>query len=1679
MKHKHFRRFLLPLALLIALFTFLLPSKAQIFAQGAEISNVTLEGPSRTVDSSAPVGELGKRSEAQASVNQIFLPIVLAGGTDNSPPPEDRWTGTLSDEQGEPLTGTVTINGTPGQVSADGSFELYVPRADDERYVINAEVFGYVPVSLIHVGTAIDMNLTLKQPEQFEIDPSQDALVQDTRDTRISIPGGSLVDADGNPATGPLQALVYTYDLTQEEMPGDMSALDSNGEPLALESAGVFYAHFMDEEGNEYNLAPGTQADVSIPLDSSAQWPNVIPLWSYDETDGLWKEEGQATQTNGRFAGSVSHFSYWNFDVEKRDPACIKLTVDPEFLASNSPIQIKAVLLSPTRVRYLNISQLTNVLINLPANTDVEFYMPPSSPTPFATVNTGAPWGGRGLPPRPYDDCDGMLHLEAPEPSAVSGMKFHDLNGNGVKDPGEPGLEGWTISATDALGNVITTTTDASGNYQFTNIPSGIAFLSEGQQSGWVQTSPPTVKHTVVLTPGQETQNIDFGNTEACQNPTTEGCEAGREDNFDGSDGSEPSSPSQELLDWASGRRANVLSEFDAIGYRRYFLHTFGESDTDTCLSGDCLIVGGKLTITLKAGRSRRAWDDSIGFVQDGQVIWSSRISSLVGGYWGRGRMATITLDLANLPSYQGVTNVLAALQDGEFDLYVQDYTGVDSMQLEVEKCCGECAPPPPNMVAWWPLDETSGRTAADIIGPNNGTHTNGPTPASGIVDNALDFDGVDDYVEVADAPELNFGEGNFSIDAWIQTSDASGFRPIVDKRSPGATDIPFGYTFFLEDGLLGFNIRSDVSPIGSGTFAGGIATTPNLADGRPHFVAVTVQRGSTTGGKLYVDGLLVHTFDTTSFVGDADNNAKLIIASRNRFFGPPVDNFFDGLIDEVELFKRALDVSEIQAIYEAGSAGKCKGAIDGQKFYDLDGDGVKDPNEPGLEGWEITLTGASGNVLTTTTDANGNYSFIPLAAGTYTVTEVQQNGWTQTFPSAPGTHTVTLQAGQVLENIDFGNWRAEQAQIHGMKWYDVNGNGQKDLSEAGLEGWEITLTDASGNILTRTTDVNGNYSFMPVPAGTYTVTEVQQAGWTQTFPSAPGTHTVTLQAGQVLKGIDFGNVKSGKIHGMKFHDLNGNGVKDSDEPGLFGWTIVLEDDDGNRITTVTDEEGYYWFMDLPAGTYILFEVLRDGWAQTFPSPQGTYTVTLQDGQVVENIDFGNWRPRQGQIHGMKWYDLNGNGEKDSDEPGLEGWTITLADANGNVLTTTTDVDGNYWFRPLAAGTYTVTEVQQAGWTQTFPSAPGTHTVTLQHAQVLEGINFGNWRAEQGQIHGIKWYDVNGNGQKDLSEAGLEGWEITLTDASGNVLTRTTDVNGNYSFMPLAAGTYTVTEVQQAGWTQTYPSAPGTHTVTLQDGQAVDNINFGNARSGQIHGMKFNDMNGDGLKDFTEPGLQGWEITLTDANGNISTTTTDVNGNYSFMYLAAGTYTVSEVQQPGWTQTYPSAPGTHTVTLQDGQVVQNIDFGNWTWSAPLPLCDLSISKEHEGNTFFYGQSGVYNLTVSNHGDGSCEGPITMTDKLPTGMSVPSSIFAIGTWSCTADTLNPQTITCTHYGSVPPISSLAQISLTVNVPDASSAGGFGWSGDVAQNCALVNGLNDSNSQNNENCDQVTVVPPSLQ
>ena len=236
---------------------------------------------------------------------------------------------------------------------------------------------------------------------------------------------------------------------------------------------------------------------------------------------------------------------------------------------------------------------------------------------------------------------------------------------------------------------------------------------------------------------------------------------------------------------------------------------------------------------------------------------------------------------------------------------------------IVVEDCLPvlSCVTPPNDMVAWWTFDEKSGQPLVDRAGVNNvGTGINNPLSVPAKVAGGLKFNGTSNYVDVPNHAELNFGTGNFSFDAWIQTDDATIIRPIIDKRS-----ISIGYSIFLYKGKLSIQLNDS----GPNT---NYVSTLFVADGKWHHIAITVARANKKGIIFYLDGVPTQLGDPTLRPGNLDNTEPLLIArSANDWDNNGNKIHFKGILDEIELFKGVLNPAEVQALYAAGSAGKCK----------------------------------------------------------------------------------------------------------------------------------------------------------------------------------------------------------------------------------------------------------------------------------------------------------------------------------------------------------------------------------------------------------------------------------------------------------------------------------------------------------------------------------------------------------------------------------------------------------------------------------------------------------------------------------------------------------------------------------------------------------------------------------
>jgi hypothetical protein len=211
-------------------------------------------------------------------------------------------------------------------------------------------------------------------------------------------------------------------------------------------------------------------------------------------------------------------------------------------------------------------------------------------------------------------------------------------------------------------------------------------------------------------------------------------------------------------------------------------------------------------------------------------------------------------------------------------------------------------------LVGYWKFDEGTGTTASDSSGNgNHGTLMNGPIWIDGKRLKALDFDGVDDYVEVPHSTTLTFP--NFTLEAWIylRTDIGNEQRRIISKQYTEQRSYSFD---IFGNGYSGSTGNQLVLSIGNGATWINFMSTTHLTKETWYYVVGT-HEGTTS--KIYINGGLDKEGTTTTQT--TDNPAPLTIGCSHETGpeNPHISAFFPGIIDDVRIYDRALSQQEIQ----------------------------------------------------------------------------------------------------------------------------------------------------------------------------------------------------------------------------------------------------------------------------------------------------------------------------------------------------------------------------------------------------------------------------------------------------------------------------------------------------------------------------------------------------------------------------------------------------------------------------------------------------------------------------------------------------------------------------------------------------------------------------------------------
>ncbi|HEX2916673.1 MAG TPA: SdrD B-like domain-containing protein [Chloroflexia bacterium] len=861
---------------------------------------------------------------------------------------------------------------------------------------------------------------------------------------------------------------------------------------------------------------------------------------------------------------------------------------------------------------------------------DVTVSIASNAPALSTIVNTATVSGGGEAPADSRNDSASDAVTVLASNGTITGSVYVDANNNGLKDPAETsGIGGVLITLKDATtGNVIaTTTTAADGSYVFAGLPAGSYTLVESQPVGYLDgkdavgtvngSSNGTLGNdqlsNIVLAANDSGINYNFGELQ----PATLSGEVFDDANGNGSkDAGENGLGNVTVTLTGTDDLGNPVSLTTATAadgsYSFGNLRPGSYTVTETQPSGYSTTqdkagsAGGTASnptdtisgISLNSGTSATGY--TFGEISNvplsGKVYVDSNNNATLDS--GEPPLGGVTITL--LDSNGNVVATTQTAPDGSYSFTVPpgNYTITETQPT------GYGSSTPNTLTVTVPAgglpNQNFGETTGSLTGAvyldvnNNGTLDGGETGISGV---SVTLTGTDVNGQPVSLTTTTKPDGTYSFSgllagtytltetqpvAYADGQDAAGSAggsaggpgtDIISNVVLGPAVNATGYTFGELNPSIKGNVFVDANADGTlqNTENGLGGVTITLLDSNGKVVATT---------QTAADG-------SYSFTNVPSGNYTLVESQPNGY-GSSTPN--------------SLNVTLTASGLTNQNFGETTSSLSGVVFSDPNSNGSQDSGETGIGGVTLTLSGtdANGNPVnqTTTTAADGSYSFSGLLSGTYTVTETQPSGYTttrDTAGSAGGSanngadtiSTINVGAGTSVTGYTFGE--IQNVSLTGVVYVDRNANAALDGGEIGLAGVTIVLKDSNGNVVaTTTTAADGSYSFNP-PPGNYTIEETQPNGYGS---STPNILNVTVPA-TGLSNQDFGET-TGSFSGVVFQDNNNDGIQQSGETGIGGVTIALTGTDANgnpvNLTTTTAADGSYSFSGLLSGTYTITE---------------------------------------------------------------------------------------------------------------------------------------------------------------------------------------------------------------------------------------------------------------------------------------------------------------------------------------------------------------------------------------------------------------------------------------------------------------------------------------------------------
>lgn len=242
-------------------------------------------------------------------------------------------------------------------------------------------------------------------------------------------------------------------------------------------------------------------------------------------------------------------------------------------------------------------------------------------------------------------------------------------------------------------------------------------------------------------------------------------------------------------------------------------------------------------------------------------------------------------------------------------------------------------------------------------------------------------------------------------------------------------------------------------------------------------------------------------------------------------------------------------------------------------------------------------------------------------------------------------------------------------------------------------------------------------------------------------------------------------------LNGNLFDDRNADSIWNAGDQRCVNWRVYLDNNnnsvwDTDEPSRLTDQNGWFQFSQLDAGTYRVRQVVEPGWRRSSPINQDSFVFTLSAGQTGVTT-FGNTQAVS-SITGTLFNDANADSMRGENESGLPNWSIYI-DANNNQKDdfgerwAQTNSQGQFEFTGLPAGSYTLRATPHHGWTTTLGSQ--SLVATVSGVNSVSGFEFGVHQEPEPYAYPadqlVSWYIIGGSSSNDAVRQ--VGWPVLLS----------------------------------------------------------------------------------------------------------------------------------------------------------------------------------------------------------------------------------------------------------------------------------------------------------------------------